>query len=128
MADNTVYNQSQLMFGDLEIVCGGFKVSYKEDTENLTATNSSSPYGTQHGTVEVEWEASDIDPSLRKPIKRYFDNKIHVTLASYDFNEDTGNLIEDDVLYYAHVTEISKEDGNKPFSVKGKARGYKKQN
>ena len=128
MADNVSYNQSQLMYGDLEIICGGFKVSYKEDADDLTATNSSTPYGTQHGAVSVEWEASDIDPKLRKPLKRFFDNKIHETLASYDFDENTGDLFEDDVLYNAYITEISKEDGNKPFSVKGGARGYKKQN
>ena len=69
MADTVRYNQSQLMFGDLEIICGSFKTSFKIDTEEYTATNSSSPYDNSFGTETVEAEASDIDPALRKPLK-----------------------------------------------------------
>lgn len=126
MADSVRYNQSQLMFGDLEIVCGSFKTSFKTDTEDYTATNSSSPYDTSFGNDTVEAEASDIDPALRKEIKRLWANKTVATLSSYDFDEDTGDLIEDDVLYGAYIKEISKEDGIKPFSIKFGARGYKK--
>ena len=127
MADSTRYNQSQLMFGDLEIVCGGFKTSFKKDSEDLTATNSSSAYDTQMGKETVEAEASDIDPNLRKAIKKLYDANTKQTLASYDFDEDTGNLIEDDVLYGAYIKEISKEDANKPFSIKFGATSAKKQ-
>lgn len=128
MAETVRYNQSQLMFGDLEIVCDSFKTSFKVDTEDLTATNSSSPYDTSFGNVTVEAEASDIDPALRKTMKRLMDTKTRETLSSYDFDEDTGNLVEDDVLYGAYVKEISKENGIKPFSVKFGARSSKKQN
>lgn len=127
MAETIRYGQSQLMFGDLEIVCDSFKISFKLDAEELTATNSSTPYDTQFGKESVEAEASDIDPELRKPIKKLWEKKTRDTLASYDFDEDTGNLIEDDVLYGAYVKEISKEDANKPFSVKFGAIKYKKQ-
>ena len=126
MADTVRYNQSQLMFGDLEIVCGSFKTSFKTDTEDLTATNSSTPYDTQFGNDTVEAEASDIDPLLRGKIKQMWVNKTRATLASFDFDEDTGNIVEDDVLYGAYVKEISKENANKPFSVKFGATGYKK--
>ena len=128
MADTIRYNQSQLTFGDLEIVCGGFKTSFKTDSEELTATNSSSPYGTKFDKDTIEAEASDIDPNLRKTIKRLWSSKTVDILTTYDFDEDTGNLVEDDVLYGAYIKEISKEDANKPFSVKFGARGYKKQN
>lgn len=128
MADTVRYNQSIIMFGDLEIVCGSFKTSFKVDTEDLTATNSSNPYDTSFGAETVEGEASDIDPALRKPLKKLFDARTKDTLSTYDFDEDTGSLIEDDVLYGAHITEISKEDANKPFSVKFGARSSKKQN
>lgn len=127
MPETNRYNQSQLMFGDLEIVCGGFKTSFKQDSEDLTATNSSNAYDNQFGKETVEAEASDIDPALRKPLKRLYDAKVKDTLASYDYDEDTGDLIEDDVLYGAHITELSKEDANKPFSIKFKARSHKKQ-
>ena len=126
MADSVRYNQSQLMFGDVEIICGGFKTSFKTDTEELNATASSSAYDTQFGKDTVEAEASDIDPALRKTLKKLWANKTRATLASYDFDEDTGDLIEDDVLYGAYIKEISKEDAVKPFSVKFGARGYKK--
>ena len=115
------------MFDDLEIVCGGFKTSFKTDSDDLTATNSSNAYDSMDGKETVEAEASDIDPALRKPIKALYDKKVRGTLASYDFDEDTGSLIEDDVLYGARITELSKENANKPFSIKIKARNHKKQ-
>ena len=127
MADSVRYNQSQIMFGDLEIVCGSFKTSFKTDTEDLTATNSKSPYDTQFGNETVEAEASDIDPALRKPLKKLWASQTRDTLSTYDFNEDTGDLIEDDVFYGAYIKEISKENANKPFSVKFGARGHKNQ-
>lgn len=126
MADTVRYNESQLMFGDLEIVCGSFKTSFKTDAEDLTATNSSTPYDTQFGKTTVEAEASDIDPSLRDKLKQMWANKTRATLSSYDFDEDTGDIVEDDVLYGAYVKEISKENANNPFSVKFGATGYKK--
>ena len=128
MADTVRYNEAQLMFGDLEIICGSFKTSFKRDTEDLTATNSSNAYDTSLGKESVEAEASDIDPALRKEIKRLYDAKTKDTLASYDFDEDTGELVEDDVLYGAYITEISKEDANAPFSIKFGARSHKKVN
>lgn len=127
MADTTRYSQSQLMFGDVEIICDSFKTSFKRDSDDLTASNSSTPYGTLHGKETIEAEASDIDPALRKTLKRMWEQKVEETLASYDFDEDTGDLVEDDVLYGAYIKELSKEDGVKPFSVKFGARGYKKQ-
>lgn len=129
MATETIYyGESQLMFGDLEIVCDDFKVNFKRDSEELTATNSSTPYGTQFGKETIEAEASDIDPALRKTIKKLWEKKTRDTLATYDFDEDTGDLIEDDVLYGVYIKEISKEKSNKPFSIKFGATGFKKQN
>lgn len=127
MADTIYYGESQLMFGEIEIVCESFKISFKTDTEELSATNSSTPYGTQFGKDTIEAEASGIDPALRKPLKKAWEQKIRDTLASYDFEESTGNLIEDDVLYGAYIKELSKENAVKPFSIKFGATGYKKQ-
>jgi len=125
MADDVRYSQAQLMYGDLEIVCGGFKVTFKQDSEDLTATNSTVPYDVSLGKETVEAEASDVDPALRSTIKKLFKEKAKLTLASYDFEEATGNLVEDDVLYNAYIKEIGKEDANKPFSIKFGATGYK---
>jgi len=127
MADEVYYGESQLMFGDLEIICDSFKTTFKRESEELTATNSSTPYGTQFGKETIEAEASDVDPALRKTIKKLYEQKARETLASYDFEESTGNLVEDDVLYGAYIKEIGKENANKPFSIKFGATGYKKQ-
>ena len=127
MADEVRYSQSQLMFGDIEIVCGGFKTSFKTESEELTATNSSTPYDSQLGNKTLEAEASDVDPALRKVLKKCWENEVKDTLASYDFDEATGNLIEDDVFYGAYVKELSKEDGVKPFSVKFGITNFKRQ-
>lgn len=127
MADTKRYNQSILLFGDLEIVCGSFSTGFKRDSEDLTATNSATPYGTLDGNDKLEAEAKDVDPALRKTVKKLWQQKVRDTLASYDFDEDTGDLIEDDVFYDAKITEISKENGYKPFSIKFDIRSYKKQ-
>lgn len=126
MADETRYSLAQLMFNDVEIIADSFKTSFKRDAEELTATNSSNPYAVQDGKETIEWEASDIDPDLRKTVQGLYDNKTRGTVASYDFDEDTGNLVEDDVLYGAYITEVSKENANKPFSIKGGATGKKR--
>ena len=126
MADETRYSLAQLMFNDIEIIADSFKTSFKRDAEELTATNSSNPYAVQEGKETIEWEASDIDPNMRKTVQNLYDNKVRGTVASYDFDEDTGNLVEDDVLYGAYITEVSKENANKPFSIKGGAIGKKR--
>ena len=127
MPDTVRYNQAVMMFADLEIVCESFKTSFKVDTEDYTATNSSSPYDTSFGAETVEAEASGVDPALRKDVKRLYDARVKDTLSTYDFEEGTGNLLEDDVLYGAYIKEIGKEDANKPFSIKFGARSSKKQ-
>jgi len=126
MAETVRYNLAQMMFNDLEIVADSFKTTIKMDAEELTATNSSNPYDVQYGKESLEWEASDIDPALRKDVQAIYDQqKIDPsskgTIATYDFNELTGDLVPDDVFYGAYITEISKENGNQPFSVKGGA-------
>lgn len=126
MPESVRYSKAQIMYGDLEIVCDGFKAGYKKDSEEYTALNSDTPYGTRKGAVTVEPEASDVDPALRKDLQRMFDQDVEATLVSYDYEESTGNLIEDDVFYNAYIKELSKEDVNKPFSVKWGVRGYKK--
>lgn len=126
MADETRYSLAQLMFNDVEIIADSFKTSFKRDAEELTATNSSNPYAVQDGKETIEWEASDIDPNLRRTVQQLYDNKVRGTVASYDFDEENGNLIEDDVLYGAYITEVSKENANKPFSIKGGATGKKR--
>jgi hypothetical protein len=126
MAETVRYNLAQMMFNDLEIVADSFKTTIKMDAEELTATNSSNPYDVQYGKESLEWEASDIDPALRKDVQTIYDQqKIDPsskgTIATYDFNELTGDLVPDDIFYGAYITEISKENGNQPFSVKGGA-------
>ena len=126
MADNeTRYNRSILMFGDVEIVCKTFKPTYKVDSEDYTASNSSVPYDASLGDITAEAEASDIDPLLRPVLKKIMLNKEKRTLVSYDYDEDTGNLIEDDVFYKAYIKELSKEN-NTPFSVKFGITSFKK--
>ena len=125
--DTKRYSQSRLIFGDTVIICDGFKTSFKKDSKSLTSTDSSNAYDNLLGKETIEWEASDIDPALRKTLKKYYDDETKATLASYDFEEATGNLVEDDVLYGAFIKELSKEDANQPFSIKGEARASKKQ-
>lgn len=122
----TRYNLAQALFRNTEITTDSFKTTRKQDTETYTATNSHVPYAVAFGAETYEWEMSDIDPLMRKFFEEAMDyqkeNPNDLGLfATYDFNEITGDLIEDDVYYDAFITEISKENANKPFSVKGEA-------
>ena len=131
MADTVRYNLAQLMFDDLEIIADGFKVTFKIDTEELTATRSVNPYDVQYGKESIEWEASDVDPALRKAVMQIYDQQQvdpskKGTVSTYDFNEITGDLVPDDILYGAYITEVGKENANSPFSIKGGATGRKR--
>lgn len=122
----TRYNLAQALFRNTEITTDSFKTTRKQDTETYTACNSHSPYAVAFGAESYEWEMSDIDPLMRKFFDEVMDyqkeNPNDLGLfATYDFNEITGDLVEDDVYYDAFITEISKENANKPFSVKGEA-------
>ena len=73
--DTKRYSQSRLIFGDIVIICDGFKVSFKKDSKALTCTESSNAYDNTIGKETIEWEASDIDPALRKTLKRFYDDE-----------------------------------------------------
>ena len=122
----TRYNLAQALFRNTEITTDSFKTTRKQDTETYTATNSHAPYAVAFGAESFEWEMSDIDPLMRKFFEEVMDYQKEIPndlglFATYDFNEITGDLVEDDVYYDAFITEISKENANKPFSVKGEA-------
>ena len=128
MANITRYNLAQFVFNDEEIRTDSFKTTRKIEAEKLTATNSHTPYATMFAKEEFEWEASDIDPYYRKFFEDVIDSqKANPSLenlgivATYDFNELTGDVEEDDVYTGVWVEEISKENANKPFSIKGGA-------
>lgn len=130
MAEVTRYNLAQFVFDDTEITTDKFKTTLKIDDEKYTASNSHSPYAVSFREQSIEWECSDIDPIYRQLFKSIFlkqktdPNNLPI-VATYDFNEETGDLVEDDVFYDVYVTEISKENANYPFSVKGAALSLK---
>ena len=77
-------------------------------------------------SVLKQWEMSDIDPTFRSFFEEMMDRQKAdpsdlATVATYDYNKATGDLVEDDAYGGAYITEISKENANKPFSVKGGA-------
>lgn len=121
------YNQAKLMFGDVEIVCDTFKTSFKKDTEELSACNSTSPYDTKIKGETVEAEASKVNPAQRKQLKKLYDNDTTADLISYDYDEKTGDLVTDDFLKGAYIKEISKDTANQPFDVKFGVRTHKKE-
>ena len=58
--DTKRYSQSRLIFGDIVIICDGFKTSFKKESKSLTSTESSNAYDNLVGKETIEWEASDI--------------------------------------------------------------------
>ena len=130
MASGTRYSLAQFIFniGDeaTEILCDGFKTTRKQDVEKLTSTGSHNAYAVTFGKEEYDWDVDDIDPEFRKYFEAVLDlqKTLPETLpyiATYDYVEGTGDLVEDDVYYGVWVEEISKDKANQPFSVKGGA-------
>ncbi|WP_405286355.1 hypothetical protein [Methanobrevibacter sp.] len=120
------YNLAQIIYEDKQITTDTFKTTRKLDNEEYTASNSYNPYAVNLSKETFEWEMSDIDPQFRA----YFDEMMDkqkanpsdlATIATYDYNPDTGDIVQDDVYDDAYITEISKENANKPFTVKGGA-------
>lgn len=128
MATNspTRYNLASIIYEDKEIITETFKTTRKLDTEEYKASNSYQPYAINFKSETFEWEMSKIDPIYRSFFEDLLDNHKNdpgqlCTLATYDYNPITGDLVEDDVYDGAFIKEISKENANKPFSVKGGA-------
>lgn len=127
MANEMRYNLAQFVFDDTQIRTDTFKTTRKIEAETLSACNSHSPYATMFKKEELEWECSDIDPIFRG----FFEDMIErqkadptdlAMVSTYDYSEVTGDIVEDDVYDEVWIEEISKENANKPFSVKGGAR------
>lgn len=126
MANATRYNLAQIRYEDETITTETFKTTRKLDTEEYKSSNSFQPYAINFKEETFEWEMSKIDP-LHRPFFEEMLNKHKenpgelCTLATYDYNPVTGDLVEDDVYDGAYIKEISKENANQPFSVKGGA-------
>lgn len=131
MADVKRYNLAQIIFDETQITTDKFKTTRKQEADEYTATNSHNPYAISFTSETFEWELTDVDP-VQRPIfsdmmtaqQEHPDNL--PMIATYDFNEITGDLVEDDVYYDAYIKEISKENANNPFSVKGQCLRMKK--
>ena len=120
------YNLAQIVYEDQQITTDTFKTTRKLDSEEYTASNSYNPYAVNLSGETFEWEMSDIDPTQRGFFEEMMDRQKAdpndlAMVATYDYNPETGDIVEDDVYDGAYITEISKENANKPFSVKGGA-------
>lgn len=126
MPTETRYSLAQFTFNGEEILCDSFKTTRKQDITKHTATNSHNAYAVSFGQEEYDWDMDDIDPQHRQFFEDILDQQKAMPdelpyIATYDYVEGTGDLIEDDVYYGVWVEEISKEKANQPFSVKGGA-------
>ena len=131
MADEKRYNLCQVVFKDKEIIHDTLKITRKQESEELTSNSSHYPYAVQFKGETLDFELSDIDPLERK----FFNEMMTAQqsnpsdlpmIAGYDWNENTGDLVESDVYYGAYISEISIENVNNPFSVKGSCLRMKK--
>lgn len=123
--ENKRYNLAQFIFNDTEVVGDSFTLTRKQDTETFTSFNSHTPYCVAINGETYEWELTDVDPIQKKIFTDAMNAQKKNTsnlplIATYNFDDETGDLVEDDVLYDVFITELSKES-NKPFSVKGEA-------
>lgn len=126
MANVTRYNLAQFVYEDEQITVDSFSTTQSIDADELTACNSYNPYGVDLKNETFEWELSDIDSRFRPFFQEMWDKQqIDPTdlamISTYDYNPRTGDIAEDDVFDGVYIKEISKDNANKPFSVKGGA-------
>lgn len=126
MATVQRYNLAQIVYEDTKITTDTFKTTRKLDSEEYGSSDSYNSYAVNLSKETFEWEMSDIDPTFRKYFEDMMDRQKAnpnnlATIATYDYSPATGDIVEDDVYDGAYITEISKENANKPFSVKGGA-------
>lgn len=124
-SENKRYNLAQFIFGETEVVANSFTLTRTQDTETYTSFNSHSPYAFAINGETYEWELDQVDPAQKEVFVKAMnaqkkDPSNLPLIATYNFDEQTGELIEDDVLYDVFIEELSKE-ANKPFSVSGQA-------
>lgn len=112
------------------ITCEEFTVTIELDAETRPCTSSIDPYDVDFGKRELSWSLDSVDPKFRKDLERVMEEQITLgklfNVQTYDFAEGTGDLVEDDVLYDAYITNIEKTSSNKPFSVEGGALRIKR--
>lgn len=120
------YNLAQIVYEDQQITTDSFSTTRSIDNEEYTASNSYNAYAVSLTNETFEWEMSDIDPTYRSFFDEMMDRQKAdpndlCMIATYDYNPETGDVVEDDVYDGAYITEISKDNANKPFKVKGGA-------
>ena len=126
MASVQRYNLAQIVYEDTKITTDSFSTTRKFDTEEYNASDSYNPYAVNISNETFECEISDIDP-LHRPFfddladRQKADSNDLAMIATYDYNSETGDIVEDDVYDGVYITEISKDTANKPFSVTGGA-------
>lgn len=126
MADIKRYNLAQFVFNGTRIRADTFKTTQKFSTEKHTCTESHNPYYISIGAEEVSWEISEIDQAHRKffkdAVKYQKQNPDNLPeIITYDYEETSGELVEDDIFKKCAIEEISKENANGKISIKGSA-------
>lgn len=125
MAEKKRYTLAQFVFKDVEITAESFKVTISQEITTYNAFNSHTPFAKTVTKESYEWELSGIDPLQRSVFEEAMalqksDLNNLPSIATYDYDEVTGDLVEDDVFFGCVITEISKESGA-AFGVKGEA-------
>lgn len=115
------YDLGIIRFDDTEIICGGFKLSFKHDQDTVDSTASYDSIGRKKKKRSYEWEASDVVPDLIPTIKELWLAGKEGVVSTYNILDD-GSYIEGTVLAGATVDEWDSEqkEGN-AVSVKGTA-------
>lgn len=115
---------------DEDIRCNEFTTTFEIDSEERTATNSHNAYDVEYGNESITWSCDEVDPKFRKELMKLYSEQMaggeRFTIATFDFNKHTGELLADDVLYDCYITNIEKTSANKPFSIEGGALDYKR--
>lgn len=130
MTDYKRYNYAKFTINGTDIIVESFKLGIKQETTEHNCSSSAYPYEVSMGKISLDWDLTKVAARHYKLFKSLLkkqnaDPDDLAQVAIYDYNEQTGDLVEADVLYGVYVTEISPENSNDPFSVKGKAKRMK---
>lgn len=124
----TRYSLFHTYIGSTQIISEGLKVTDKTTATRKYGKHSATAYAVSFDKDEGDFELSEIDPAQKSFFRDLRKSqrggpKTLPNLYVYSYNEETGDLIEDNVYYNIWVEEISDEDVTSKFTVKG---GYMK--
>lgn len=124
----TRYTLAKFFIGDEEITAESLDISNSVDVTQNYGSNSKDPYSISFGQREGTFEFSNVDIKHKAFVREYMNAQYKSTvklddLSVYDFDEETGDVVEDNIYYEIWIDDESETSSNGEFGFSG---GFRK--